>query len=186
MDKYINLYAQLFWSHLIASFSSNFSWSLFPFTIHGSEFVFLLLNIIFFSKPDHCLSYSLQQMIQSIPIFILPKPAYLITAHDSTVWRSQMAQMSVGFSEGERNNLAFQTDPSLSHLFLKQCRCAFLWNVLKSSLIPAAEAPNLWNKVQSGCNCYQNSWGLPGQLWDSLQPLPGSLCLCTLSSVIHV
>lgn len=45
MDKYINLYI---WSHLIASFSSNFSWSLFPFTIHGSEFVFLLLNIIFF------------------------------------------------------------------------------------------------------------------------------------------
>lgn len=120
MEKYKNLYVQLFWSHLISSFSSNFSSSLFPFTIHGTEFVFLMLNFyFFFPKPDHCLSYSLQQMIQSIPIFILPKPAYLITAHDSAVWRSQMAQMNVGSSEGERNNLTFQTDPSLPHLFLK-------------------------------------------------------------------
>lgn len=150
---------------------------------------FYCSKLFFFSKPDHCLSYSLQQMNQSIPIFILPKAAYLITAHDSTVWRSQMAQMSVGSSEGKRNNLTFQTHPSLSHLFLKWCRCTFLWNVLKSLLIPAAEhlePLNWWNKAHSGCSCYQNSQGLPGQLWDSLQPLPGSLCLCTLPGVIHV
>lgn len=122
--------------------------------------LFFYCSIFFFPKPDHCLSYSLQQMNQSIPIFILPKPAYLITAHDSTVWRSQMAQMSVGSSEGKRNNLTFQTDPSLSRLFLKGCRCTFLRNVLKSLLIPAAEhlePLKLWNKVHSGCSCYQNS-----------------------------
>lgn len=48
MEKYKNLYVQLFWSHLISSFSSNFSSSLFPFTIHGTEFVFLMLNFYFF------------------------------------------------------------------------------------------------------------------------------------------
>lgn len=42
------------------------------------------------------------------------------------------------------------------------------------------------NKVHSGCNPFQNPQRLTGHYWDSSRPHPGSFCLWTLSSAIHV